>query len=265
MQPLSQCPARILAKLEIILLDLDDTLSWKGLLPGCAYGALEILQQEGLGVALITGRPAGWCDHIARMWPVNGVVGENGAFFFHYDRSSRKMERQYWRTTAQRKADRKQLEAIESRILAEVPGAAVATDQAYRESDFAIDHCEDVPALPGDQIDRIVEIFQQAGATAKISSIHVNGWFGDFDKLGMTKRMIKRVFSIDLEADRTIATFVGDSPNDAPMFDYFPDAIGVANVRRFLDTLEIAPRWVTGQPGGFGFAEFAKAVVAARK
>ncbi|MAF08426.1 MAG: HAD family hydrolase, partial [Acidiferrobacteraceae bacterium] len=240
MQPLSQCPARILAKLEIILLDLDDTLSWKGLLPGCAYGALEILQQEGLGVALITGRPAGWCDHIARMWPVNGVVGENGAFFFHYDRSSRKMERQYWRTTAQRKADRKQLEAIESRILAEVPGAAVATDQAYRESDFAIDHCEDVPALPGDQIDRIVEIFQQAGATAKISSIHVNGWFGDFDKLGMTKRMIKRVFSIDLEADRTIATFVGDSPNDAPMFDYFPDAIGVANVRRFLDTLEIA-------------------------
>ncbi len=93
MQPLSQCPARILAKLEIILLDLDDTLSWKGLLPGCAYGALEILQQEGLGVALITGRPAGWCDHIARMWPVNGVVGENGAFFFHYDRTSRKMER----------------------------------------------------------------------------------------------------------------------------------------------------------------------------
>ncbi len=103
------------------------------------------------------------------------------------------------------------------------------------------------------------------GATAKISSIHVNGWFGDFDKLGMTKHMMKKVFSIDLEADRTIATFVGDSPNDAPMFDYFPDALGVANAHCFMDTLETAPRWVTGQPGGFGFAEFAKAVVAARK
>ena len=264
MKPLAAWPAESLSRLTAVLCDIDDTLSWEGRLPAVAYGALERLQEAGLIVVPITGRPAGWCDHIARMWPVDGVVGENGAFYFRYDPPSRKMIRRYWRSDAERREDRAKLQAIERQVLAEVPGAAVASDQAYREADLAIDFCEDVPALPKDSIARIVEIFEQAGAVAKVSSIHVNGWFGDYDKLTMTARLFREVFSLDIGSDGETIAFAGDSPNDAPMFAHFTNGVGVANIKDFEDVLEAKPRWVTEAPGGFGFAELADLILMAK-
>jgi HAD superfamily hydrolase (TIGR01484 family) len=264
MQPLREWPNESLRRTKAILCDIDDTLTWQGQLPAVAYAALERLRQSGLIVIPITGRPAGWCDHIARMWPVDGVVGENGAFYFRYDAPLRKMIRRYWRSDQERIDDRTRLVAIMDRVLTEVPGAAVAADQAYREADLAIDFCEDVPALAMTEVERIVEIFEQEGATAKISSIHVNGWFGRYDKLAMTRRMLEDVFSIDCDADAAAIVFVGDSPNDAPMFEFFPNAVGVANVKDFGERLNSSPRWVTAEPGGFGFAEFADTLLRAR-
>ena len=92
--------------------------------------------------------------------------------------------------------------AIGERILAAVPGSALASDQQYRETDLAIDYCEDVPALPRADIDRIVAIMQAEGMTAKVSSIHVNGWFGAYDKLAMTRTLLREAFAIDLDAER---------------------------------------------------------------
>ena len=264
MQPVKKCPLETLRNLRAVLCDIDDTLTWRGQLPAVAYDALEQLRSCNLLVVPITGRPAGWCDHIARMWPVDGIVGENGAFYFHYDSESREMIRQYWRSAQQRQGDRAKLESIKARVLKEIPDAAVATDQAYREADLAIDYCEDVARLSTEQVGRIVEIFQAAGATAKVSSIHVNGWFGDYDKLAMTKRMFMQMFSIDIDSDAGAIAFIGDSPNDVDMFDFFPNAVGVANIRDCVDSLTATPRWVTENPGGFGFAEFALAVVKAR-
>lgn len=264
MRPIRECPVDTLRQLRAVLCDIDDTLTLAGKLPAVAYQALEHLRKNDLIVVPITGRPAGWCDHIARMWPVDGIVGENGAFYFHYDSSSRKMTRRYWRNPRQRLDDRAKLETIKARILAEVPGSGIAADQDYREADLAIDFCEDVEPLIMEQIDRIVEIFEQEGATAKVSSIHVNGWFGDYDKLTMTKRMFNQVFSIDIESCADAVAFVGDSPNDAPMFEFFPNAVGVANVKNCLGSLTSTPRWITENPGGFGFAEFADAVVTAK-
>jgi len=264
MKPLAAWPEDSLRALTAVLCDIDDTLSWEGRLPAAAYGALERLRDAGLLVVPITGRPAGWCDHIARMWPVDGVVGENGAFYFRYDAASRRMIRRYWRGDAERRDDRAKLREIESRVLSEVPGAAVASDQAYREADLAIDFCEDVPALPQEEIARIVEIFEQAGAVAKISSIHVNGWFGDYDKLTMTARLFDEVFSVDIHTDGDTIVFAGDSPNDAPMFAQFANGVGVANIREFEDMLDAKPSWVTEAPGGFGFAELADRILTAK-
>ena len=264
MQPIKECPGATLRHLRAVLCDIDDTLTWQGRLPAVAYDALERLRENNLIVVPITGRPAGWCDHIARMWPVDGIVGENGAFYFHYDSGSQEMTRRYWRTVQERRDDRAKLDVIKTRVLEEIPDAAVATDQAYREADLAIDFCEDVPRLSAGQIERIVEIFKAAGATAKVSSIHVNGWFGDYDKLAMTKQMFEQVFSIDIESDAAAIAFVGDSPNDVDMFEFFPNAVGVANVQEWVDSLQATPRWVTEKPGGFGFAEFARIVVDAR-
>ena len=79
-------------------------------------------------------------------------------------------------------------------------------------------------------------LMRAAGMTAKMSSIHVNGWFGAYDKLAMTRRLLRDEFGIDLDAERERFVFVGDSPNDAPMFEYFPYAVGVANVREVRRT-----------------------------
>lgn len=240
-----------------VLFDIDDTLTTDGKLTAVAYSALESLQASGLITVPITGRPAGWCDHIARMWPVDAVVGENGALYFRYDSAARRMAARYHHDAAARTAHRRKLDALRDRILQEIPGAAVASDQAYREADLAIDYCEDVAALPADAVARIVELFEAAGARAKVSSIHVNGWFGDYDKLSMTKRLFAEQFDTDLDAAQGTFIFIGDSPNDAPMFGFFDHSVGVANIRGFADRLDASPTYVTDASSGEGFAELA--------
>jgi len=264
MQPLANWPAEARRRIDVVLCDIDDTLTTAGRLPAVSYTALERLQQAGLRVLPITGRPAGWCDHMARMWPIDGIVGENGAFYFHYDHAAKRMARVYWRSAGQRAADRRRLTELQARIVAEVPGCAVASDQLYREADLAIDYCEDVEALPADRVERIVAMFEDAGAQAKVSSIHVNGWFGDYDKLSMTKRLLEEQFALGPETVRGRAVFVGDSPNDAPMFSYFPNSVGVANVIAFAGRMAAEPSYVASGAGALGFAEVADAVLAAR-
>jgi HAD superfamily hydrolase (TIGR01484 family) len=249
---------------RFVLCDIDDTLTDGGQLTARAYDALERLHAAGLRVVPVTGRPAGWCDLIARFWPVDAVVGENGALWFAYDREARRMSRRYWKTEQQRREDRQQLALLEARILAEVPGAAVAADQAYREADLAIDFREDVAPLAKDAVARIVAIFEAAGAQAKASSIHVNGWFGDYDKLAMSRCLLQERFGVHPDTAREQVLFVGDSPNDAPMFAHFTYTVGVANVCDFAGHLAAEPAWVTEARGGGGFAELAAALLEAR-
>jgi HAD superfamily hydrolase (TIGR01484 family) len=261
MQPLAAMPPAVRAGIRGVLTDIDDTLSTHGRLTAGAYRALERLRDAGLRVIPITGRPAGWCDHIARMWPVDAVVGENGAFYMYHDAPSRRLVKRFVDDAAVRRVNRDRLAAIADRIIAQVPGCALASDQGYRETDLAIDFCEDVPALPRAAIDRIVALMEEAGLTAKVSSIHVNGWRGRYDKLGMTRTLLAEVFGIDVDAERERWVFVGDSPNDAPMFAYFPNAIGVANVRVFAEHIPTLPAYVTRAEAGAGFAEVAASLL----
>jgi HAD superfamily hydrolase (TIGR01484 family) len=263
MRPLCEFPLPARRAVRFVLCDIDDTLTDGGRLTARAYDALERLEMAGLTVVPVTGRPAGWCDLIARFWPVAAVVGENGAFYFAYDREERRMTRCYWKTRRQRVEDRRRLEVLAARIVAEVPGAAIAADQTFREADLAIDYREDVAPLPEDAIARIVGLFEAAGAAAKVSSIHVNGWFGDYDKLAMSRRLLEERFGLNPKAALGQVLFVGDSPNDAPMFAYFTHAVGVANVRDFAGRLAAEPAWVTEARGGGGFAELVAALLEA--
>ena len=259
MRPLAELDAR---GVRAVLVDIDDTLTTEGRLTADAYGALERLQGAGVRVVPVTGRPAGWCDHIARMWPVDGVVGENGAFYFCY--SGKRVHKRFHGDAQTRAVKRARLDAIAARILAAVPGSALASDQAYRETDLAIDYCEDVAPLPLSDAERIAELMREAGLTAKVSSIHVNGWFGEYDKLTMTRRLFAERFALDLDGANRETVFVGDSPNDAPMFAFFANSVGVANVRRFATVLEAAPKYVTRAACGAGFAELAEHVLRGR-
>ena len=264
MQPLSALPVAVRRSIRGVFSDIDDTLSTAGRITSEAYAAMARLRSAGILMIPITGRPAGWCDHIARMWPVDAVVGENGALYMRHDDRAGKLRKRYAVSEPGRRANRARLETVANRIVREVPGCALASDQPYRECDLAIDYCEDVPPLPASEVDRIVALMREEGLTAKISSIHVNGWFGAYDKLAMTRTLLSAEFGVDLDARRAEFVFVGDSPNDATMFEFFPCSVGVANVRRFANRIAKLPAYVTAREAGAGFAELVETILANR-
>ena len=264
MQPLSTLPENVRRAMRGVLTDIDDTLSSRGKITAQAYAAMERLHDAGRLVIPVTGRSAGWCDHIARMWPVDAVVGENGALYMIRDDRAGKLRRHFAAGPDERRAGRERLTAIATKILREVPGCALASDQFYRETDLAIDYCEDVPPLSGESMERIVALMRAEGMNAKVSSIHVNGWFGNHDKLSMTRTLLADEFGLDLDRERGRFVFVGDSPNDAPMFDFFPYSVGVANVRNFGERISAPPKYVTASEAGAGFAELADFLLGGR-
>ena len=265
MKPLSEFSPEQRSAIRGVFFDVDDTLTSFGRLTGRAYTAMERLHDAGLLVVPVTGRPAGWCDHIARMWPVDAVVGENGAFWFRYDPAMRNMIRRFVDDAATRTQLRQRLVPVCDRILAEVPGCALASDQRFRETALAIDYCEDVPRLRPAAVERIAALMREAGLTAQVGSNHVNGWYGTYDRLAMTRALMKEAFATELDSARGAYLYVGDSPNDAPMFGYFPCAVGVANVREFAATIATPPAYVTDSPAGEGFVELVDALLSVKR
>jgi len=252
----------LLTQVKVLLTDLDDTISTAGRITAGAFNALWRLHDAGLRLVVVTGRPAGWCDHIARFWPVDAVVGENGGFYFFHDGT--RLRRRFLYDDAQRRVFRARLDAVHKRILEEVPEAATASDQAYREYDVAIDYCEDVEPLPHEQVLRIKELFEAAGAAAKISSVHVNGWYGDFNKLSSVHLCARERLGINPDAEPEAFAYCGDSANDEPMFGFFPLSFAMANVRPFLSLMQALPAFITSQPCGAGFQQVADLLLQAR-
>ncbi len=265
MRTLSQFVLEMPADIRVLLFDIDDTLTTHGKLTAPAFDAMWRAKAAGLIVIPVTGRPAGWCDHIARMWPVDAVVGENGAFYFSYDAAQQQLQRVYMQSEAERRVNRLRVDIVAQHILQAVPGAALSSDQAWRAADIAIDFCEDVPRLPLSEIARIKAMMEGAGMTAKVSSIHVNGWIGDYDKLTTTRRMMLAKFGLNADADNAKFVFIGDSPNDQPMFKHFVNSIGVANVNDFSGHLDSPPKYVAAARSGEGFVEVVDAVLGARR
>lgn len=256
MKPWKSATGAELAGIRGICLDIDETLSTRGKLTAEAYGALWRLKQAGYRVVPVTGRPAGWCDMIARFWPVDAVVGENGAFsfFMHEGRRERLT------TPGAARDPRPEIERLGAKVRERFPHASWASDQAYREYDLAIDFCEDVPAWQRAEVEELVRLCEHQGAHAKVSSIHVNAWFGDYDKYrGLTHLLSSFPGGALPRSEEWL--FIGDSPNDEPLFARFGASVGVANLREFSDRLKSPPRWITQAESGAGFCEMADRLV----
>jgi HAD superfamily hydrolase (TIGR01484 family) len=245
------------ARVRFVLMDIDDTLTRAGKLLASSYSALWRLKEAGFIVIPITGRPAGWCDLIAREWPVDGVVGENGALAFWEEHGTLKAE---YHDAAIRN-DHPVLERVQRRAFAEVPGIRLAKDQFARLFDLALDFAEEEPVLPLEAALRVKAIAGEEGATAKVSSIHVNVWMGTYDKLSMAERFLTRHFGWKPGSGDHEVIFVGDSPNDEPMFARFPLACAVANIRRYEGLITHLPAFVASQECGDGFAEIASVLL----
>jgi HAD superfamily hydrolase (TIGR01484 family) len=250
-----------------ILMDIDDTLTREGKLLASAYDALWKLREAGLRVIPVTGRPAGWCDLIAREWPVDGVVGENGALAFWEEPQEGTgrlpvLKAEYHADAIRN--DHQALAKIKERSLKEFPSLRVAKDQFARLFDLALDFAEEDPVLPLSTAQRIRDIAVEEGAQAKVSSIHVNIWMGRYDKLSMAEHFLSRRFGWQPGAGDREVVFAGDSPNDEPMFARFPLACGVANVRKYETLIKHLPAFVASRECGDGFAEIAKIILERR-
>jgi HAD superfamily hydrolase (TIGR01484 family) len=263
--PIRDLPAERCRALATLVSDIDDTITSHGLLPASTFQALWALSEQGVRTVLVTGRPAGWCDHIARMWPVAGVIGENGALIYAYDRPARRMRRTYLLDEEERQEGRRKLERIRERVLKEVPGCAIANDQPFRLADLAVDFREDVGPLGQAEVREICRIMESEGATYKVSSIHINCWYGAFDKVSGLRRLLADGGQ-DLDDPRVRETllFTGDSPNDEPLFQALETTIGVANILPFLPDLQYPPAYITEREAAAGFAEAVEIILAKR-
>ncbi|MCL2500588.1 MAG: HAD-IIB family hydrolase [Defluviitaleaceae bacterium] len=242
-------PTAAARKIKYVLFDIDDTITTGGRLACDAYRALWRLHERGFTLIPVTGRPAGWCDMIIRQWPVDAVIGENGAFCYY------RTENGYAELTHPRVYENAQerLKEIRDAVLDKFPESRVAKDQFARRYDLAIDFCEDEPRLGLDTAYTIRDICEGFGAQAKVSSIHVNTWFGEYDKLGMTEMVFSLIFREPYFLEKSL--FFGDSPNDEPMFGFFPNSCAVANILPFWDKLYKKPAYVCDGKSGSGFAE----------
>ena len=252
--------------IRYVLMDIDDTLTRKGKLLASSYAALWRLRDAGLGVIPITGRPAGWCDLIAREWPVDGVVGENGALAFWEEPlpggSLPALKTEYHPQAISN--DHPVLARVRERALAEFPTLRLAKDQFTRLYDMALDFAEEDPVLPLSAAERIKTIALEEGAVAKVSSIHINVWMGCYDKVSMAEHFLSRRFGWKSGAGDQEVVFVGDSPNDEPMFARFPLACGVANLSRYREHIKRLPTFIASKDSGEGFAEIAETILKKR-
>ncbi|MCL2832892.1 MAG: HAD-IIB family hydrolase [Treponema sp.] len=283
MKPIAQMTPQQARGVKYFLMDIDDTLTRQGKLLDVSYSALWKLYEAGLKVIPVTGRPAGWCDLIAREWPVHGVIGENGALAF-WEEEARPISE---KPAAEVPADTSRgamlpvlktefhplavrnnhpvLEHIKERAFAEFPQLRLAKDQFARLYDVALDFAEEDPVLPLDAAERVRAIAAEEGAHAKVSSIHVNVWMGDYDKLSMAQRFLSARFGWQSGPGDSEVVFTGDSPNDEPMFARFPLACAVANINKYTALVKNLPAFVASRECGEGFAEIAETLLARRK
>ncbi|MCY7305149.1 MAG: HAD-IIB family hydrolase [Rhodoferax sp.] len=270
MLALSSWPVDARRRIVGVFTDIDDTLTTDGAITADALDALSRLQTAGLPVVAITGRPALWSEAFARSWPIDAIVAENGAVSLARQTAHTPhgevpvgVQRRYLQDAATRQTNFTRMRRVAQRVLHEVPGAMLSKDSPGRETDIAIDHSE-FTELPAPAIERVVAIMRSEGMHASVSSIHVNGWYGEHNKLVGAQWAVRELYGRELHNEMDHWVYVGDSTNDQVMFAAFANSVGVANIRRFLPDLVNLPRYVTARERGAGFAEVAAAVLAAR-
>lgn len=258
-----EAAARLLENVDIVLTDVDDTLTHHGKISATGLTAMTRLMDAGIRVIPVTGGCAGWCDHIVRAWPVTAVIGESGAFSFAHSLRGGLRQR-FVRPRAEMRADQQRLLRVAEQALREVPRSKLAADQPYRLVDVALDHAQDIEPLPPSSVATLIEVFRGAGARAHASSIHVNAWFGDHDKATTAAWLLGEDFGLSSAEQARRVLFIGDAPNDEPLFRAYPLSVGVANIRPHLEKLTHRPRWLCSASHHDGFAEMAERLLAAR-
>ncbi len=246
-----------------LVFDLDDTLLDHGELTEVAYASLFRLREAGLRLVACTGRPAGWAEVLVRQWPLDAGVAENGAVALVKERrpfGAPRVRMAFPADLAAAGARRAELRALAAEMCRRFPSAALADDNAARFTDVTLDigeHCR----VPAEDVAAMRAEASRRGVHTLASSVHLHLSFESADKATGTLRLLESCFGEEPTRARGTYAFVGDSGNDAAAFAAFTTTIGVANVRAYLSTLPVPPKYVTQAAMGRGFAELATTLV----
>ncbi|MCA9575123.1 MAG: HAD hydrolase family protein [Polyangiales bacterium] len=264
LRPLTELPAADRAALCGLAFDIDDTVTAHGKLQPEAFDAMWRLHRAGVRLVAVTGRPLGWAAVVARQWPVDVAVGENGAGWFagSVGRPAGSPAQGFFDGEEDRAEQRTLLASILAQVRATLPHVPLANDQGGRLCDLAFDVGEEAQLGAEDRA-ALVALIERAGARAVVSSVHAHAVPGDWNKAVGVVRAVAHILGEDITTRRERWAFVGDSGNDVEAFAYFPVSVGVANVREQLP-LACAPRYVTRAARAAGFAELADVILAAR-
>jgi HAD superfamily hydrolase (TIGR01484 family) len=262
MRPIAELNAEQAAGLVGVVFDVDDTLTLGGRVEEAAYAALWQLRAAGLKLLAVTGRPLGFAELMARMWPVDAAVGENGAGYIRV--SERGLDIGFYADEAERAAHAQRLMLVRERVAREAPFARYTDDSWARRCDVAWDVAERVK-LTAAEVAQLRAVIEQAGARCLISSVHAHAMIGEYDKATGAVLAGHGALGLDLDGARERWLFVGDSGNDAAAFAHFPVNAAVANVRPHLAALPVTPRYVSQAERGRGFAEIARHLLTLRQ
>ncbi len=251
-RPLSELPAK---QIKAVFTDLDDTLTEQGQIDSATFESLCRLREKGYWLTIVSGRPAGWADALMRLWPIDAMVFENGAGVFV--RREEKTEVINLASVVPRDIQRAQLQAIFDALKQQIPHLKLASDQPYRLFDFAIDFTEDPPRLSESELEQVLaELARHPDITFKLSSIHVNYWFGTHTKVTACRYLLDGPAKAR-GITRQNVVYCGDSPNDEPLFEFFEHTVGVANLAHFAPRMKTLPKYLSEKPYGSGFQEVA--------
>jgi HAD superfamily hydrolase (TIGR01484 family) len=265
--PLADAPADQLRAATRLYFDVDDTLTFEGLLPPTAILALHRAKDAGLSLVAVTGRSAAWGEMMFRVFPLDAVIAETGAVCLFTTAAGTADVLHAEPDEATRRGNAERRERVARRVLASVPAARLALDNIGRQYDTAFDLIEDGPLVEEKDAARIRAILDDEGITWAQSSVHINAWIGHFDKASMVDRYLREVEQTSLEEAAATLVYAGDSTNDGAMFCRTPLSVGVANIAPHLDKLAAngqAPAFITEGKGGFGFAELVDRLLDAR-
>ncbi len=256
MKPLSELKEKHLRKIKILMFDLDGTFISNDSLKSSTYRYLEKLRDNKIKTVVVTGRPAGWCDLIARWWPVNSVIGENGAL--SYSMLNGKMDRQVFDKSVSLEKSKELLDSLLIKIKANFGEICLAADQPFRQWDLALDISEENSISPN-KVREIYDFCISKGANAAISNIHLNIWYGNYTKCDMALKILDN-WNIKIDE----CAYVGDSPNDSPMFRKFPLSVGVKSVLNYSDFMQDYPSYVTERDGNQGFEDLVNFILSTK-
>jgi HAD superfamily hydrolase (TIGR01484 family) len=237
--------------IQLVATDIDGTLTSNNKFTPALFNAIESLNTNGIKLLLVTGRSAGWVGAINNYLPIAGAIAENGGVYFNtageYDFITR---------IESIETHREELANRFWELQEKYPQIEESIDNQFRVTDWTFD----VAGLSESELTEIATQCEQWGYSFTYSTVQCHIKPAQQDKATAILWVLKQYFP---EIAPTQLVTVGDSPNDASMFDraLFPHSIGVANIQHYTDRLVHYPQYLTQLPEVAGFCELVELVV----